>query len=461
VHIGEPEPGSDQDGSWQRVRGRQRVRLVPDELDWQKHGLQPRWLGMETGDCAAALVPGAFGGGGTSERDRYLAGARLRSEIALVVAMIGDDMPVRLSEPFTSVHGRRLPAGIRPLLAPDLSSADRDLALRLLTRPADAPWWSLHLSGAHLIRGDGSGEEQHEPQGRLQPVLIDALGDPVVAAWIPPSDDQRWYIIPATMIPTATDWDNILNWLVQRALLEYVPNSLRRARSLHFIDPDLQTTEELTARQALDELSARYAEEKTPLEQALQEAETRAGPVRYGLLYGTGAELVHAVAQVLTNAGVRTIDLDKELGGTKSADLLVSAEGPPWRLVEVKSASGAAQERLVSDLARHLETWPQLHRPEPVTGGVLVVNHQHKSYPSERPTQVYSRPEFVATLSVTVVSTVQLFHWWRTGDVTTIRTAILGVDPRRASAGPIQAEIPLGTAPPSTRRRRWRLGGND
>ena len=80
VHIGEPEPGSDQERDWRRVRGWQRVRLVPDQLDWQKHGLQPRWLGMETGDCAAALVPGAFVGGGTSERDRFLAGARLRGE---------------------------------------------------------------------------------------------------------------------------------------------------------------------------------------------------------------------------------------------------------------------------------------------------------------------------------------------------------------------------------------------
>lgn len=116
----------------------------------------------------------------------------------------------------------------------------------------------------------------------------------------------------------------------QRALAEYVPGSLRRARSQHFIDPDLQTAEELTARQALDELSARYAEEKTRLEQALQEARTHAEPVRYGLLYSTGAQLVHAVAQVLADADLFAIDLDKELGGTKSADLLVSVGRPPW-----------------------------------------------------------------------------------------------------------------------------------
>ena len=74
------------------------------------------------------------------------------------------------------------------------------------------------------------------------------------------------------------------------------------------------------------------------------------------------------------------MDLDQDLGGTRSADLLVTAGGPLWRLVEVKSASGAAPEQLVSYLQRHLTTWPQL-RPEPVTCGVLIVNHQHTEQP--------------------------------------------------------------------------------
>lgn len=65
------------------------------------------------------------------------------------------------------------------------------------------------------------------------------------------------------------------------------------------------------------------------LEQALHEAETRAEPVRYGLLYGTGDELKRAVAHVLTDAGLRTVDLDEQLGGTRSSDLLVTAGGAP------------------------------------------------------------------------------------------------------------------------------------
>jgi hypothetical protein len=314
-----------------------------------------------------------------------------RGELALVVAVIGnvnDDGPrsllssfdssVDLGDIYTSVDGRRLPQGTWPEMVPGLNRADRDLALRLLNRQANRPWWSLHLSGAHLIRGDGSGEEHHDPKGQLQPILVDALGDPVAAVWIPPAGDQRWYIIP-----DATEWDNTLDWLIQRALPEYVPDALRRARSPHFVDPDLQTTSERAARQALEELDARYAEERLPLDQTLREAETHARPARYGLLYGTGDELVHAVAQVLADAGLRTVDLDKELEGTRSADLLVGADGPPWCLVEVKSATGAAPEHLVGSLERHLATWPQLRPEQPVTGGVLVVNHQHRQHPPE------------------------------------------------------------------------------
>lgn len=473
VHIGQPEPGSERErGLLQRLAQArssydgQRSPRVPGDLDWPKHGLQPRWLGMETSDCAAALEPGFFAGRGDDERDRFLAGARRRGELALVVAVIGDvsddgprsvlsryDSSVHLAKTFTSVSGRRLPAGTRPTIAPDLGSADRDLAFRLLNRPADAPWWSLHLSGAHLERGDGSGSVDYQAEGQLQAILVDGLGDPVVAAWIPPSGDQRWYIIP-----DGTDWDKILGWLVQKVVPEYVPGALRRARSPHFRDPDLQTAGELVARQALEEQESRHAEEKLRLEQALREAETHAEPVRYGLLYGTGAELVRAVAQVLTAAGLRTIDLDEALGGTKSADLLVGADGPPWRLVEVKAASGSANELLVSQLKRHLETWPELRPGEPVTGGVLIVNHQHRLHPSERSAAVYSRLEFVASLSVTVLSTIELFHWWRTADWTSIRTALLGAEPHEAATDAVPVEVAAGPAAPPSRRPRWRPG---
>lgn len=204
----------------------------------------------------------------------------------------------------------------------DLAPADRDLAIRLLTRPADAPWWTLQLCGSHLINGDGSGTEMHEPQGELHPILVDTLGDPVVAAWTSPTDDQRWYIVP-----DGTDWNNIFGWLTQRALPEIVPGALRRVRSTHFVDPDLQTADEASARAALDELEVGYKTQRAALERELREAKERAEPVRYGLLYGSGGDLVKAVAQALKAAGCVAADLDEELGATKSADLLVSDAG--------------------------------------------------------------------------------------------------------------------------------------
>ncbi|MDG4834204.1 hypothetical protein O7627_33610 [Solwaraspora sp. WMMD1047] len=236
-----------------------------------------------------------------------------------------------------------------------------------------------------------------------------------------------------------------------------MPNALRRARSPHFEDPDLRTADELTARQALYDLEARYAEEKLRIEEELHEAKDRAEPVRYGLLYGSGAELVRAVAAVLNAAGLPTVDLDDEVG-TRSADLLVGGEGSPHRLVEIKAAGGAAQENLVSYLQRHLQAWPQLRPDQPVTGGVLVVNHQHKLHPSERTSQVYSRPEFVASLPFTVLSTVTLFNWWRTEEWAGIRKAILGNEPFQGAA----VAVELATPQPNTNaavppRRRWWL----
>jgi hypothetical protein len=471
VHIGQPEPGSPLEQQmlvqteYDRERYGPRSFRVPGDLNWQEKGLHPRWLGMETGDCAVAIEPSIYQGQGAEERKRFLAGAGQRGERALVVTTIGDvndDITRRslfpsggsvdLGVQYTSVYGRRLPTGTRPEIVPGLSAADRDLAIRLLSRPPDAPWWALELTGARLSRGGGYGQEIHEPEGQLHPILVDTLGEPVVAVWTSPTGDQRWYILPAV-----TPWNNVLGWLVERALPEYVPNALRRARSPHFEDPDLQTADELAARQALDDLEARYVEEKLRVEGELREAREYAEPVRYGLLYGSGAELVRAVAAVLNAAGLPTVDLDNEVG-TKSADLLVGGAGCPHRLVEIKAVGGAAQENLVGFLQRHLETWPQLRPDQPVAGGVLVVNHQHKLHPSERTAQVYSRPEFVAALPFTVLSTVALFNWWRTGNWAEIRAAVLGNEPLRDAAVAVAVEPPSpqsSTDAVVPQRRRW------
>jgi hypothetical protein len=135
------------------------------------------------------------------------------------------------AEPSAGQHPWPPPARQHP--AADLAGpTDRDPAIRLLSRPPEAPWWALKLSGAMLERGDGSGSVTYDAEGELQPILIDPLGDPVVAARTPPSGDQRWYVIP-----DAPDWDNMLGWLVQRALPAHVPAALRRARSPAFRRP--------------------------------------------------------------------------------------------------------------------------------------------------------------------------------------------------------------------------------
>ena len=101
------------------------------------------------------------------------------------------------------------------------------------------------------------------------------------------------------------------------------------------------------------------------------------------MLFGGGAELVGAVARVLTDAGLDVVDLDEFVGRTDSADLLVTDGRRQRLLVEVKSASGMPSERLVGDLSRHLQTWPEIRDDLPVGGGLLVVNHQMRVPPAE------------------------------------------------------------------------------
>jgi hypothetical protein len=172
-------------------------------------------------------------------------------------------------------------------------------------------------------------------------------------------------------------------------------------------------------------MEIRHLEERARLEAEREDARRAAEGVRDGLLYGSGGELVRAVDQVLSDAGISTIDLDAGEKGTWSADLLASAEGPA-RLVEVKSESGRAKESLVGDLLKHLGTWRAGRPEEPVSGGTLIVNHQRKTAPEQREPQVYGRQEFVKSLTVNVVGSIDLFRWWKDSDWPAIREAVLG-----------------------------------
>ncbi len=205
------------------------------------------------------------------------------------------------------------------------------------------------------------------------PIVETDLGEPVVAAWVSPDGVERRYVVPAE-----TPWPLLLQWLLEQALPELVPDAMRRARRQLATDQALMTRRERSARTALTELEAEYAARRRELERELKEAETAASAVRDGLLYGTGKQLADTVRSVLEWAGVAVADLDDQLGGTKNADLLCSYDGHS-RLVEVKSASGNAPERAYEDLVRHLREWEKLPGSTPVDGGALVLNHQHRA----------------------------------------------------------------------------------
>jgi hypothetical protein len=154
-------------------------------------------------------------------------------------------------------------------------------------------------------------------------------------------------------------------------------------------------------------------------------AEAEANAVRDPLLYGSGEALVAAVHRVLADSGMAVQDVDELLGTTANADLLTSW-GDRSILIEVKSATGNAPERLCEAPARHLATWPRLRPELPVAGVALVINHQSKTHPLDRSAVPYVRPEFIASLSFSVISATQLYGWWRSGDYLAIRSAVLG-----------------------------------
>jgi hypothetical protein len=94
-------------------------------------------------------------------------------------------------------------------------------------------------------------------------------------------------------------------------------------------------------------------------------------------------------------------------------------------------------------------------------GGVLIVNQQHKLEPYQRSPEVYTRPEFVAALTVPVISTRTLFVWWKVSDWRSIREAVLGPSPPADGMGallPQAGQPPTPPAPtPQNRTRPWQI----
>jgi hypothetical protein len=479
VHVGSEPPDY-----WDDVEARQRLyaeeasqrlldmrrpALASPEVDWDVLGFEPRWVGFNTADCVAALQPSIFSGHGADEFDRFRQGAASRGELALVISPIGSreakatwnvfhghDDSVSIGNLEGAIYGRPLGKGVNVLPAEQIGGADRDLALRLINCSPPLTWRSLSLHGVTL---EGINGTQHHPaQGTLLPIAETELGEPVVAVWVSPDEIERRYIVPVE-----TPWPVLLRWLLERALPEYVPNAIRRARRPLANDEMLMTRRERTARTSLMDFEARYQAQRADLQHELEEAQAAASGTREGLLYGTGRPLADNVRSVLESAGMTVVDLDVELGGTKNADLLCTYGGRS-RLVEVKSASGNASESFYDDLIGHLREWQHLSGTTPVEGGALVINHQHRIPPNERKPKLYGRPEFLAAQTEPVISTIQLFNAWRDEQWEVVRGLLFGDATSTQVSGEVEQAEPGEPAAPdpgppsgsSDRRRGWR-----
>jgi hypothetical protein len=232
-----------------------------------------------------------------------------------------------------------------------------------------------------------------------------------------------------------------------------VPSAARRIHARIGEESALQTNAELSARAALAQLDEQYQTSRDELLQRMAEARAAADDLRHDLLFGSSTVLEDAVTRVLRDAGCDVTPLDSLLDRTANADLLVVYLGRS-RLVEVKSASGNASEDLVKAAQRHLETWPELRPDLPVEGMTLIVNHQTRTHPLERSTVVYSRPEFVRSLSVPVATTLQLYDAWRQERFDAIRRAVFpDIAPPRGASNAAPSPDP---APSDVRRRLWR-----
>jgi len=264
-------------------------------------------------------------------------------------------------------------------------------------------------------------------------------------------------------VPQDVPWELVLNWLTNHGLPEHVPTAMRRSRAAVALPDALLTTTELQLRRHISELQVNYEAERARLDGELEAERARATDIRDPLLYGTGQDLVDAVASVLRLAGIDVVDLDKSLGDTINADLRCSFERAS-RLVEVKSAGGAPTERLYNDLVRHVTEWPTVPGAEAVDGGALILNHEHKKEPLDRSGDPYTRREFLAAQTHPVLTTLQLFSAWRDSDWVGLRAALFGdallVPPTEDSTAtrslpPVEAGV-LGSPTETGRGRRFR-----
>lgn len=419
------------DKASQRLTDQRRPRFALGDIDWSKHGLEPRWFGDDSVACAAAINPSQFHDQGAAEFERFVRGARKRQDQALVVNIIGSlDPPSRRNifdrysagAPLIgfdcSVSGEQVGLRSRLSLAPNLHSVDKDLARRIQNRAETLPAWALSISG-DTRSSPGGGMSRSQVVGHLQPLVVTDLDEPVAAVWTDPDSTQRVYFVPVGTSP-----DTILNWLATQALGEFAPSALRASRSPEPYRVAFPTNAEGMATDALRLFDQETARQRAVLHESVSEAHEAADSIRHDLLFGTGQSLAGAVARVLRDAGINVTDIDWMLGSTSNADLLAEFDGRR-ALLEVKSSGGMPSEKLYDDLQLHLREWPTTARTT-VDGGALIINHQCRREPEEREPAPYRRQEFLAAQTSPVLSSAWLLDAWRAEEWHWITSEIFG-----------------------------------
>ena len=140
VHVGLRRPsfappviGSG--GARSFAMGARDIPLLERDFDWTGHGVTPRWIGMESSDCPAALEPGIYHQSGADELKRFLAGAASRGETAVLIATVGNVNEERPRGVLTQGHATvNLPGGQRILSSAPVPLTDPPSLLLLAWR---------------------------------------------------------------------------------------------------------------------------------------------------------------------------------------------------------------------------------------------------------------------------------------------------------------------------------------
>ena len=414
------------------LRDQRRPTLAAENRAWADRDIDVRWIGQDTVDCVVALQPGYYHGDGAEEYKRFVRGAKQRGELAISITtptqpsgivqgysnILGGGSTIHLGGWNSFVSLSPLGQNSRVQLAESVHGADRDLALRLVGE--ELQWSTLELNGSTTYPGSGGPARVYAAEGNLDPILVTPLGEPVVAAWVSPDTAERLYIVPHNV-----EWDVVTDWVLDQALPEHNPAALRRHHMLKTVPAELQTDVERDADAALMAFDAEVTERRAALAQAQEAARGAANEMRNGLLYGRGHDLEAAVTRALSEAGIDVEQLDVYLGETASADLLCTL-GVRSVLVEVKSVGGNASESLYAALVKHVDAWNANPSRPAIDGGVLVVNHEHKKQPAERSQRPYTRQAFIDSQKHPIVTAVELFDAWRTGDWARVRALVFG-----------------------------------